>query len=36
MEFEEYPEPDADTGNIPVHVLKEVTARFRKFIGDVR
>lgn len=34
MEFEEYPEPDPDTGNIPRHVLKEVTAKFRKFIEE--
>jgi len=35
MEFEEYPQPDPDTGNIPVHVLKEVTARFRQFFEEV-
>jgi len=35
MEFEEYPEPDPDTGNIPRHVLKEVTARIRRFIEEV-
>jgi len=34
MEFEEYPKPDPDTGNIPRHVLGEVTTRIRQFIGE--
>jgi len=36
MEFEEYPKPDPDTGNIPENVLKEVTTRLRKLIAEVK
>jgi len=36
MEFEEYPKPDPDTGNIPENVLKDITTRFRKFIAEVK
>jgi len=34
MEFEEYPKPDPDTGNIPRDVLRDVTTRIRQFIGE--
>jgi len=34
MEFEEYPRPDPDTGNIPRHILKGVSTRLRQFIEE--